>query len=132
MFSSLTLLIHQVMQNVFDSPLTIHEQYDLKGSTVDRHVNSEPDPDIALKDNNLRQYNRSLNLTVKHRAYLLEQLEHDLMWMEGHGLCDYSFLLGIHHISEDEASVLFKNCDNPTQDSNNNNPRHSRYQIVET
>ena len=57
------------MSNLFDSPLSIHEQYDLKvingvdhsrqksnheykGSTVGRHVdNEELNPDIARKDN---------------------------------------------------------------------------------
>jgi len=46
-----------VMTNVFDAAIEIDEQYDLKGSTVGRHVTLEDNsdsPEIALKDMNFK------------------------------------------------------------------------------
>lgn len=44
------------MENLFDSHFPIHEQYDLKGSTVNRHVeNVDLNPDIAFKDNDFKR-----------------------------------------------------------------------------
>jgi hypothetical protein len=39
-----------VMTNLFYSSFPIDIQYDLKGSTVDRHVESDGNPNVALKD----------------------------------------------------------------------------------
>jgi len=81
-----------VMKNVFDSPFPVHEQYDLKGSTVGRHVdNDEENPDIAYKDND---FNKQIKVGIKLKAQLLEQIETDTQWLESHGICDYSFLIG--------------------------------------
>jgi 1-phosphatidylinositol-4-phosphate 5-kinase len=84
-----------VMANAFDSPLEIHEQYDLKGSTVGRHVKCEENQkgEIALKDNDFR---RRIRMGPQKKALFLEQVEDDIKWLEEHGLCDYSLLVGYH------------------------------------
>eukprot|EP01114_Cavostelium_apophysatum_P013140 TRINITY_DN3118_c0_g1_i3.p1 TRINITY_DN3118_c0_g1~~TRINITY_DN3118_c0_g1_i3.p1 ORF type:complete len:587 (-),score=161.85 TRINITY_DN3118_c0_g1_i3:41-1630(-) len=83
-----------VMSNLFEGPFPIHEQYDLKGSTVGRHVelDSQSQGDIALKDNDFK---RHLNVGIRRKSQLLEQIENDTKWLESHGICDYSFLVGI-------------------------------------
>lgn len=68
-----------VMTNIFDTPLKIHEQYDLKGSTVGRHVdapdnNEEGEAEVALKD---LDFKRRIFLGPENKAILLEQLEQD-------------------------------------------------------
>jgi len=85
-----------VMSNIFDTPLQIHEQYDLKGSTIGRHV-EETAVDIAMKD---LDFHRKINLGPGNKALLLEQLEHDCKFLEQLNLCDYSFLVGIHVVNE--------------------------------
>ncbi|KAL6076828.1 Phosphatidylinositol 4-phosphate 5-kinase 1 [Balamuthia mandrillaris] len=87
-----------VMENLFNSDFPIHEQYDLKGSTIDRLVEVDPDksdPSIALKDLNFK---RKLYLGPKRKALLMEQVEKDTRWMASHNITDYSFLVGIHHL----------------------------------
>ena len=85
-----------IMKNLFysDNAIQIHEIYDLKGSTIDRHVDKKDDSEVvALKDNNFR---RTLNFGPLAKAFFLEQIERDIRWMESHNICDYSLLLGIH------------------------------------
>jgi len=96
-----------VMENLFrDTPLNIHEIYDLKGSTVNRHVTvKEGDKSsVALKDNN---FHHELSLGPAARAVFLQQLEQDIRWMEYRNICDYSLLVGIHFRAE--GNVLSDN-----------------------
>jgi len=86
-----------IMENLFrDSPLNIHEIYDLKGSTVNRHVKVKEGGDkssVAMKDNN---FHHELLIGYAARAVFLQQLEQDIRWMENRNICDYSLLVGIH------------------------------------
>lgn len=85
-----------VMANLFSPHLTVHEQYDLKGSTIDRLIDvddKETLTDIALKDMNLH---RRIYLGHPRKARLLEQVERDCKWLESRNVCDYSLLVGFH------------------------------------
>jgi len=80
----------------------IHEQYDLKGSTVNRHTETSDGSrraEVALKDNDLKT---KVKLGMVRKALLLEQVETDIKFLESNGICDYSFLLGIHFLTPDE------------------------------
>ncbi|PRP85099.1 putative phosphatidylinositol-4-phosphate 5-kinase [Planoprotostelium fungivorum] len=95
-----------VMCNLFDSILDVHEQYDLKGSTVGRSVDADGIADIsqiAFKDLDYASRKRRVRVGPSKRAALLEQLEVDAQWLESNGICDYSFLIGYHFVSEGEA-----------------------------
>lgn len=92
------------MENLFYSPIsqTIHEKFDLKGSTVGRHVTLLPNPDglphnhgshITLKDMNFQ--GRTLHLLEEIREMFLTQIEKDCELLEDHNICDYSLLVGI-------------------------------------
>jgi 1-phosphatidylinositol-4-phosphate 5-kinase len=106
-----------VMENLFDTPLEIHEQYDLKGSTVNRFVGEKMEtfnPSVALKD---LDFHRRLRVGPTMKALMLEQAEIDCMvrcnqppslatllifflqWMESLNICDYSMLVGLHYPS---------------------------------
>jgi len=97
------------MKNLFDGILPIHEQYDLKGSTVGRHVelpDGKDQGDIALKDNDFK---RAIKVGIKRKAQLLEQIENDTKWLESLGICDYSFLVGycfLDQIPNSEQLIL--------------------------
>jgi Ca2+-binding EF-hand superfamily protein/uncharacterized protein YbjT (DUF2867 family) len=89
-----------VMANLFDSPLQVHEQYDLKGSTVNRSVRQEEywNPSIALKD---LDFHRRIVVGPKLKALILEQAEIDCKWMESLNVCDYSLLVGFCFVMND-------------------------------
>eukprot|EP01117_Protostelium_nocturnum_P016395 TRINITY_DN6491_c0_g1_i1.p1 TRINITY_DN6491_c0_g1~~TRINITY_DN6491_c0_g1_i1.p1 ORF type:complete len:1091 (+),score=342.66 TRINITY_DN6491_c0_g1_i1:185-3457(+) len=93
-----------IMCNLFDSFFQVHEQYDLKGSTIGRSVDSEglDLSQVALKDNDFAANKRRINLGIEKRAILLEQIEMDVKWLESHGICDYSFLIGYHFLTNSE------------------------------
>lgn len=91
-----------VMCNLFDGQYKVHEQYDLKGSTVNRHVDTIS-PDVARKDND---FCRTLCVSKEHLARILEQVENDCKLLERWNLCDYSLLVGIHFLSPDSEVPL--------------------------
>ncbi|EGG22863.1 ankyrin repeat-containing protein [Cavenderia fasciculata] len=93
-----------VMNNLFYTPLPIHEKYDLKGSTVGRHVEQSAAEDdgnlnaeMALKD---LDFKRKITIGPGFKAPLMEQIEHDTKLLESHNICDYSLLVGVHRVDE--------------------------------
>jgi len=85
-----------VMANLFSNPeLTMHEIYDLKGSTVNRDVSVDKNELslIARKDNN---FSRIIRIGSLLKAQMLEQIENDCRFLESFGICDYSLLVGFH------------------------------------
>jgi 1-phosphatidylinositol-4-phosphate 5-kinase len=88
----------------------IHEQYDLKGSTIDRHVDVTPAQfsSVAMKDLDFQRNGRKINLPAEQRGWLLEQLEKDCRYLEDCGICDYSLLLGFHFLSPEESQSIKK------------------------
>ena len=98
-----------VMNNVFFTPLKIHEKYDLKGSKVNRHVSEAKQQahtdrgEVAvLKDSDL---NTSVWLTNAEREMMIAQAHRDGQFLCSHGIMDYSLLLGIHKVSEEISDV---------------------------
>ena len=88
------------MANVFNPKIKINEQYDLKGSTLHRHVSSD-DPEIAKKD---LDFHHRINLGSSRKALVLEQLEKDTYWLQSKNICDYSLLVGIYFTSTEKMS----------------------------
>jgi len=67
------------MANLFDTELDIHEQYDLKGSTVNRFVAEKLEfwnPNVAMKD---LDFHRRIRIGGLLKSRLLEQIEMDTM-----------------------------------------------------
>jgi ankyrin repeat protein len=86
-----------IMANLFDTPLEIHEQYDLKGSTVNRYVGDKMpfwSPNIAMKD---LDFHRNIHIGPRRKAQFLQQAEMDAIFMESFNICDYSLLVGFHY-----------------------------------
>eukprot|EP01132_Coremiostelium_polycephalum_P008352 gene8352-10258_t len=100
-----------VMNNLFFTPLPIHEKYDLKGSTIGRHVEvpvSSEENEVQLAEITLKDldFKRKLNIGPEFKAPLLEQIEHDTKFLESHNICDYSLLVGVHRIDEHSPIAL--------------------------
>ena len=91
--------IHIVIMNNFLKSTKYHVQeiYDLKGSTVNRHVeltvSQQERPTIARKDND---FSRLLRIGKQAKSLILEVIERDIRWMESLNITDYSLLVGIH------------------------------------
>jgi ankyrin repeat protein/Ca2+-binding EF-hand superfamily protein len=85
-----------IMANLFDTPLEIHEQYDLKGSTVNRYVGDKMpfwSPNIAMKD---LDFHRFIHIGPERKAQFIQQAEIDSIFMETFNICDYSLLVGFN------------------------------------
>lgn len=63
------------MENVFHSSLTLHETYDLKGSTIGRE--SDKKTSSILKDNDFLASNRRIALESSIAQPLIHQIESD-------------------------------------------------------
>ena len=84
-----------VFANVFSTDRTIHERYDLKGSTLGRTVGAKA---LSTKSDALRKdldLKRQFNLGPS-RAPLMQQLRADLAFLQKVQTMDYSLLFGIH------------------------------------
>ncbi|KAM3141426.1 hypothetical protein pb186bvf_006544 [Paramecium bursaria] len=88
-----------VMQNLFETSLTIDVRYDLKGSTYDRQTRKKGkliDKTVALKDLDFIDDNQKLNLGQQQKQLLLDQIMRDSHFLEQCNIIDYSLLIGVH------------------------------------
>ncbi|KAJ8433644.1 hypothetical protein Cgig2_002315 [Carnegiea gigantea] len=91
-----------VMENLLQTDLHIHKQYDLKGSAQGRSPGkSVPLPRTTLKDTD---FDLCFLLHQSTRNQLLEQIKLDCKFLEEHGIMGYSLLLGIHLESLQQVS----------------------------
>jgi len=85
-----------IMASVFDTPLPVHLQFDLKGSTVGRHTSAaDKEAGKVQKDNDLTSSGRKLALG-DHRQLFLDTIEADSRFLAENHIMDYSLLVGIH------------------------------------
>jgi 1-phosphatidylinositol-4-phosphate 5-kinase len=92
-----------VMQNVFASSLKVDTKYDLKGSTVGRKVRINTEPlqgDFALKDLDLIDDKVKICIHPKMKFMLIKELFSDINFLSSINTDDYSFMLGIHRITD--------------------------------
>jgi hypothetical protein len=90
-----------VMYNVFDTPLEIHEIYDIKGSTYQRKATEKelllhgPDK-VVWKDLDFDDKHSRIWVQETLLVLLTFQIEADVEFLRRQGIMDYSLLLGIH------------------------------------
>lgn len=112
-------LILVIMANVFDSPYTIHERYDFKGSNVGRRTLSISNPHTTMENNEETEEDKEKigNLTLKEMDFqyrvfngltnlihvgpdikheIIHQLQEDVALLRKFEFMDYSLLIGIH------------------------------------
>ena len=106
-----------VMGNVLPIDKSVHERYDLKGSTRGRITTEaeRKDPHVVLKDLDWIRAGRKLHLGADKKRRLLMQIRKDCALLERLEVIDYSLLVGIHRASvsrqpsrEHESSRFYK------------------------
>jgi hypothetical protein len=104
-----------LMNNLFDTHLTIQHQFDLKGSSVGRtaetntsKVNNSSNSSsssenlnfIVYKDNDALNLKRKLVLSSADCDRVRSGLMRDVEWLERNAIMDYSLCVGIHQIQQ--------------------------------
>ncbi|KAH3668783.1 hypothetical protein OGAPHI_002538 [Ogataea philodendri] len=94
-----------VMNNIFPPHRDLHEKYDLKGSTYGRITNvaaakAQGKTSIVQKDLNWLQNKDRLKFGPTKRKQILQQLRGDVELLQELNIMDYSFLIGIHDLSQ--------------------------------
>jgi hypothetical protein len=89
-----------IMSNVFNTPLSIDERFDLKGSTKGRTVSPALRGTVGLvhKDEDFVAMERRIRLPPHLARTLRHQVEIDTNFLKTQGVIDYSLLLGVHHV----------------------------------
>lgn len=122
--SKLKTVSFVVMTNLFPPKLKIHQKYDLKGSTSSRDASlSERRKDLpTFKDNDfLKDYPMGFFLELNDYTKLIKAIENDTTFLNNYNIMDYSVLLGIHNLNQQEYTD-FENFENEyLSDSKSNN-----------
>jgi len=85
--------------NTFNTPKTIHEKYDVKGSWVREHA---LDPSVLGKDLDLK---RKLKVTAEQKQELVEQISSDALFLKSLKIMDYSLLIGFHFVNHSQVDI---------------------------
>lgn len=113
-----------VMNNLFPNNIKIHEKYDLKGSTSNRYASQKEKMKSSptFKDLDFRNnYERGIFLDKKIYQSLLNIIKKDIKLLKAWNITDYSFLIGIHYV-DDNDFIKQKKEQNDKHKSNENSP----------
>lgn len=94
-----------IMQNVFATTNTIHEKFDLKGSTIGRFA-SEAEKRRATCTQKDLDINNPLHVGNVRRKLLIAQVKKDCEFLKRSHIMDYSFLVGIHVLPKTAEGTL--------------------------
>jgi hypothetical protein len=97
-----------IMDNIFVTDKTIQRRFDLKGSTYNRTVGLEKLADtyskkIALKDLDFMKLGVQVKIDKPTRDRVLEQIDQDCRFLVRSCIIDYSLLIGIHTLADNES-----------------------------
>jgi tetratricopeptide (TPR) repeat protein len=97
-----------VMNNVFFTNKIIHKRYDLKGSTAGRQASEKElkKNNPILKDNDIREGDIHMFPSLKHKFF--QRLVADIRFLKENDIIDYSLLLGVHKVPNEERRVLLE------------------------
>lgn len=93
-----------VMSNIFQTRKTIHERYDLKGSTLGRAASEDEKKkeSVTFKDLDFIEKKIKIQIGGEKRIALLEQLHRDVKFLAKLNIMDYSYLVGVHNIEKED------------------------------
>ncbi|EQC41990.1 hypothetical protein, variant [Saprolegnia diclina VS20] len=106
-----------VMQNLFNEG-PVHEVYDIKGNTDRRQAIPDGDVERVMQDTLARRcieplmldidfsrIHRCMHLSDANATAMQGQLKSDITFLAEQNIMDYSILVGVKHLSGDEAPV---------------------------
>lgn len=100
-----------ITNNLFATPMKVHERFDLKGSFLGRFVTPEEQAakggNATLKEKNWVLMKKKVHVGPTVAKKLLAQIKEDIMMLSELGIMDYSLLVGIHYENLNEANVPF-------------------------
>ncbi|CAG9582186.1 phosphatidylinositol-4-phosphate-5-kinase-likep ro tein [Leishmania major strain Friedlin] len=95
-----------IMQNVFATTNTIHEKFDLKGSTIGRFASEAEKRRTTFTQKDL-DINSPMHIGPERRNLLIEQIKKDCEFLKRSMIMDYSFLVGIHVLPSVSDTLSF-------------------------
>lgn len=126
------------MNNLLPSDITMHQKYDLKGSTYKRKASKEEckKKSPTYKDLDFIEHHpEGLYLEPDTYQALVKTLQRDCRVLESFKIMDYSLLVGIHNIDAaakekaERISINNEQASNSKPESQANNPPNSRIQL---
>jgi Ca2+-binding EF-hand superfamily protein len=110
-----------VMANMFNTPFEIHRRYDLKGSWVGRSTSEEEgkDPTVALKDVDFEKQKEKIRVGKDLKDKLVQQIEVDSAFLAQNNIIDYSLLVGISDMPDDDEYGNNRSMDNDSDKGSN-------------
>ncbi|KAK9743086.1 hypothetical protein RND81_03G216200 [Saponaria officinalis] len=98
-----------VMENLLQSELQIHRQYDVKGSSQGRNLTKVGTQSrLTLKD---LEFDMCFYIDPSTRCQLLEQIKIDCNFLEEQSTMDYSLLPGVHIEPQNRVTKDERNCE---------------------
>lgn len=90
-----------IMRSVFSSSVSMHQKFDLKGSTVDRQASDKEraKSNPTLKDLDFTESGEKISIGAEEKDRVMKTLERDVQLLQKLNLMDYSLLVGIHDCS---------------------------------
>lgn len=91
------------MNNLLPSSVTMHQKYDLKGSTYNRKASKseQQKKSPTYKDLDfMEHYREGIFLEAETYVDLITTMERDCRVLESFGIMDYSLLVGVHNLDQ--------------------------------
>ena len=89
-----------MMKNVFRCDYPLEKSFDLKGSYAARTTDAIKNPNSIRKDNNWREENERIYLTLEEYETVVAKVKNDSLFLRNNNILDYSLLVGIHKVPD--------------------------------
>lgn len=121
-----------IMGSVFNSKRDIHRIYDLKGSMFKRKAKVPKGPEAknkltTQKDIDWLQNTERIRVDAKTAKLFTHQLRRDIEFLKKSKIMDYSLLVGIHNLNQDQGQDI--NVSNPETNLNHATLKPQTYGI---
>ena len=124
-----------IMNNLLPSSVTMHEKYDLKGSTYKRKASKREraKKSPTLKDLNfMTNHLDGLSLELDTYNALVKTIERDCRVLQSFKIMDYSLLLGIHNLDQSQRQRVEEHVEvSITPDTSFSRGRSVRHKLAQ-
>eukprot|EP01125_Pyxidicula_operculata_P006710 TRINITY_DN2308_c0_g1_i1.p1 TRINITY_DN2308_c0_g1~~TRINITY_DN2308_c0_g1_i1.p1 ORF type:complete len:248 (-),score=66.33 TRINITY_DN2308_c0_g1_i1:206-949(-) len=137
-YKSVSVKSFIMFNNFLHVNVSIDEKFDLKGSTKDREANSREKAKKVpvLLDLDFLSMKRKISMGDELKKKFMLMLREDSSLLSRYNAMDYSLLIGIHKITEDDdiddIKAIFKSTDSNNNDNNNNDDSGSNNMVFDS